>query len=286
MDKKWPILAGTTVLYGVFVVAGHRSLGDIVFAASVLPALAAGWAFGTSIGFISGLALGVLNLLVLLGFGYDAASLRTSIVGGCLVTLAGGFSGYVSRLARRLQANVDDLHRMQTKLIDAIERLDRAQEIARVGDFSVTLRAGTIRDPHLSKEAARIFGGKRRGSGSAESLEDFLALLRPDDREKARAALREAARADAAQASEEFVLNDGAERWLHVISRSERLPDGDVRIVGTVQDVTERKRHEQELLAKNAELKKLTDLMVGRELAIAKLKDEVSSLKRELSKRE
>jgi PAS domain S-box-containing protein len=124
------------------------------------------------------------------------------------------------------------------------ERLEEAQEIGGFGSFEVDV---TTWVGHCSPALQRIFGFE-----TEEPFQDLPAFLRryvhADDRErtdKARAKLLEEGGSD--EIEFRYLRPDGRERILHMRRRALRTAAGRVtRIVGTIQDVTELKRLEEQ----------------------------------------
>jgi PAS domain S-box-containing protein len=124
------------------------------------------------------------------------------------------------------------------------ERLAEAQEIGGFGSFEVDV---TTWIGHCSPALRRIFGIE-----TEEPFQDVLAFLRryihADDRErtdKARAKLLEEGGSD--EVEFRYLHPNGQERILHMRRRALRTVAGRVtRIVGTIQDVTELKRLEEQ----------------------------------------
>ncbi|NBV20561.1 MAG: response regulator [Proteobacteria bacterium] len=140
---------------------------------------------------------------------------------------------------RRLRREAEAVLRESQQL------LEKAQHIGQIGSW--------VSDPDLtgrliwSAQTARIFGfapGEFDGR-----VESFFALLHPDDR---------ACVAQAAQAAfiaglpynleHRIVRRDGQVRWVHEQADVERDPAGrPLRMVGVVQDITDRKHLEEQL---------------------------------------
>jgi len=57
-----------------------------------------------------------------------------------------------------------------------------------------------------------------------------------------------------------------------------------VKLFGTVQDITERRKTEEELKQKNAEMKRMNKIMTGRELKVLELKKEIEVLRQTSTK--
>jgi two-component system cell cycle sensor histidine kinase/response regulator CckA len=138
----------------------------------------------------------------------------------------------------RLEATINALERQR-------DFLERAQEVAHVGSWIAELD-GSDR-VIWSAQTSRIFGlvhGQFGGTTSA-----FFELVHEDDRDNIR---QEAAAAIAGtrpfNVEHRIVRGDGELRWLH--ARADIVKDdggAPVRMVGTVQDITERRTLEEQL---------------------------------------
>ncbi len=123
--------------------------------------------------------------------------------------------------------------------------LEKAQEVAHIGSWVAEIGASDALG--WSAETYRIFGIPR--GSFASTSEAFFQLVHEDDREMLRAAL-EAAKAGTATYDVEHrvVRGDGTVRWVHERADVQRDPSGaPIRMVGTVQDITERRRLEDQL---------------------------------------
>jgi two-component system, cell cycle sensor histidine kinase and response regulator CckA len=122
--------------------------------------------------------------------------------------------------------------------------LEKAQEIAHIGSWVTDIEQKQV---GWSRETHRIFGVPDGQFGG--SLEAFFSLVHPDDRDAVRAA------ADAAQKDyapydivHRIVRGDGGIRWVHEQADVIRDSEGRaLRMVGTVQDITERRLLEEQL---------------------------------------
>jgi len=135
--------------------------------------------------------------------------------------------------------------------------LQEAQEIAHVGSWtSGLLPEGKIL---CSPEAARIFGFPDE---SPVAVASFMAIVHPEDRARfqreTRAALEQGAPADI---EHRLQRPDGSVRWVHERGKVERDPAGrPLRLVGTVQDVTDRTLALEALRTSEAEFRLLAVL--------------------------
>lgn len=136
---------------------------------------------------------------------------------------------------------LEDLDRLLDERETMAISLDELQAVAGLGSWSLDLAS---RQHVLSRQAYHLLG---LPTDTPATPEDFLACLHPDDRERAQAAW-EAALAGAPLDLEIRILRGGAVCWLHVRAHIHRDWDGrPLRAVGTVQDITERKRADERL---------------------------------------
>jgi two-component system, cell cycle sensor histidine kinase and response regulator CckA len=136
--------------------------------------------------------------------------------------------------------------------------LQEAQEIAHVGSWI----SGLLPDGYIlfSREAARIFGLPEE---SPVAVASFMAIVHPEDRARFQRATR-AAIEHGAPADIEHRLQrpDGSVRWVHERGKVERdLAGRPLRLVGTVQDVTDRTRALEALRTSEAEFRLLAEAM-------------------------
>jgi PAS domain S-box-containing protein len=133
----------------------------------------------------------------------------------------------------------------RSDLEDTIAILERAQQIAHVGSWVAEF--GQSDHVRWSNETHRIFGvapGQFIGTRAA-----FYEFVHPDDREAVRTASRAATESGQRYDIEHrIVRTDGAVRWVHELADVVRDADGRaIRMIGTVQDVTDRRNLEDQL---------------------------------------
>ncbi len=132
-------------------------------------------------------------------------------------------------------------------------RLERAQKVARIGCWEWNLEKNLI---WWSDELYRVFGIEHRAV--APSIEEFMELVVPEDRATLQSQI-EAAMTRAGPSSVEYriCLSDGAKRDIFAEAEMDRDHHGQPkRLIGTVQDITERKRAQNQIIALNANLEK------------------------------
>lgn len=132
--------------------------------------------------------------------------------------------------------------------------LERAQEVANVGHWTLQAGPGAGSKLFLSKETCRIF----EIDSFDGRLQTFLAFIHPDDLHNVNKAMSMALVNQVAYSMDHrIVLKNGVEKWVHVQTEVTQGIDEDVpMLLGIVQDITERKKTEYEILSLNAGLEK------------------------------
>ena len=161
------------------------------------------------------------------------------------------------RARRALLSVLDDQRETQAALRASEARLNAAQARAKLGDWDLDLETHT---GSWSAEMYRIFGfdsAQRGPSPSGQRWAQFVTSVHPDDREAFMASLsREISTGQIHQHEFRIVRADADVRWIE--GRNEIVFDQagkPVRMVGTSQDITERKRAQEELNTSNEELR-------------------------------
>ncbi|HEX6711361.1 MAG TPA: ATP-binding protein, partial [Rubrobacter sp.] len=122
--------------------------------------------------------------------------------------------------------------------------LAEAQRIAHLGSWELDVNTG---ETSWSDEVFRMYGFEP--DAFLPSVERMMEAVHPDDRDTVRQAVHDALYGDRTYDFEHRVLRpDGKVRWIHRRAEVVRGEDGEpLRMVGTVHDVTERRRAEEEL---------------------------------------
>jgi PAS domain S-box-containing protein len=122
--------------------------------------------------------------------------------------------------------------------------LEKAQEVAQIGSWVSDFDGSPA--VSWSNQTCRIFGVQP--ADFAGTVEAFLHFVHPDDRDavkRAGGAARTGARYDI---EHRIVRPDGTVRWVHEQADLVRNENGaPIRMVGTVQDITERRQLEEQL---------------------------------------
>jgi len=131
-----------------------------------------------------------------------------------------------------------------TRLAELGDGLDRAQRIAQMGNWDWRIRENRL---HWSDGIYRLFGVEPGAFGA--SYEAFLEFVHPHDREAVDLEVRGALAGGTPYDIEHRIRRpDGAVRMVHESAEILRDADGaPMRMIGTVQDITERKQAEEAL---------------------------------------
>jgi len=124
-------------------------------------------------------------------------------------------------------------------------QLREAQRVARIGSWSLTLDTGEL---DWSDMIYEIFEIDREQFGA--TYERFLSAIHPDDRDAVNEAYQESVRDRTAYGiTHRLLMPDGRVKHVHERGETTYADDGTpLRSIGTVQDVTQIKQTEQELL--------------------------------------
>ena len=167
----------------------------------------------------------------------------------------------------------DDLHKsfkeLETTnkaLLTSETYLAEAQTLSHTGSWAWSPTTGEIR--YWSEECYRVLGFDP--AGSLPRFDTFFQRVHPDDQDAARQRFEKAIR-DKADFEMDYriVHSDGESRNIHVVGHPTLGPSGDLReFVGTVIDVTERLRAEDELKRAFDNIKELKDQLYKENLAL------------------
>lgn len=140
--------------------------------------------------------------------------------------------------------DVTERRRIEHELRASEGRLQEAERIARIGSWHLDVQSDRLL---WSNEVFRLFGVEP--GVFAGSYQAFLDAVHPDDRDRVDQSYQASlANQTAYEATHRIRLANGDVRWLHERAESRFGPDGrPVRSIGTVRDVTESRRHEEQI---------------------------------------
>ena len=146
--------------------------------------------------------------------------------------------------------NITEAKAAAEKIKESEARLAEAQEVAKIGSWETNLQTFEV---IWSKETQRIFGNKN--FEAIISHEKFLEFTHPLDKEKVDKAFIESIPKTSINAlvhriiTPDNIVKDVEERW-HIVNDGTGKP---LRAIGTVQDITERKKADDKI--KESELR-------------------------------
>lgn len=175
----------------------------------------------------------------------------------------------VSMLA--VTIDITDRRQMEEALRENEQRLKQAQQIAHVGDWEWELSTNRV---WWSDELYRIYGYEPHEIAPDYGL--VVRIMHPDSKEEFLGSIDAALKQDRHfEMDYRFFRKDGTEAVLHTIGHVIRDASlAPVRMFGIVQDITERKRMEQELQASESLYRNLieTTAAVAWEVDIASMR--------------
>ncbi|MBF0620727.1 MAG: PAS domain S-box protein [Magnetococcales bacterium] len=123
------------------------------------------------------------------------------------------------------------------------DRLTKAQQISNTGHWIWILETNRLQ---LSNEACRILGLDVQ-TNKVITYESLFEFIHPDDRTLISDSLDKALTSDNTYRAEyRIVLPENKEKVIHELAEIVRTPEGNpVKIIGTIQDITQRKQAEQ-----------------------------------------
>lgn len=146
-----------------------------------------------------------------------------------LLVLSGDLEEIVATRTKRLQETTD--------------LLKEAQRIGQMGHWEWDVQDDSIK---WSDEVYRLFG--LRQNASVTSYDDFLQTVHPDDRDKVITAMEKALIQGCYRTSHRILWGDGSIRYIEGMGRvTYGQNDRPLRMVGTLQDITEEQCLQQQL---------------------------------------
>lgn len=185
---------------------------------------------------------------------------------------------YVAGDRKVVQCNIRDITErkaVKEALAAAEERFRLAEKAGHIGSWEWDMIGDRL---HWSEEIYRIFDKDPRTF--TPSNEAVFGAIVPEDRPRARAAVEASVKQQQPFDLEYRIqTGNGEVRWLH--SHGRVLNDGQgnpVRAVGIIENITGRKRAEEEVKRQLEELQRWHAAMLDREDRVRELKEEVNAL--------
>lgn len=162
--------------------------------------------------------------------------------------------------------DITDRKRAKEALKESEHYLSKAQSIAHIGHWSMDAETN---DGYGSDELYRIFGLNR----SKASRDIFLEVVHPDDREYDLYHLERAIKhGDGWNIEYRLVCKDGTEKTVQSIGEAIVDKTGKtIRLVGTIQDITDRKRAEERLKESAKELRDEREILSEKNIALKQI---------------
>ncbi len=165
----------------------------------------------------------------------------------------------VEERTRELKREITENIKTVEELRKSEERLSEAQRIARIGNWDWDIAKNKL---YWSGEIYRIFGREPQSFGA--TYQAFLDFVYPGDRESVKKAVDRALYERAPYNIEHRVVRpDGDVRYVHEYGGVSYDEDGSpLRMIGTVQDITDRRRAEDALRDSEQKLRELSTKLV------------------------
>ena len=148
--------------------------------------------------------------------------------------------------------DITERKKAEDQLKQSERSLSEAQRIAHLGNWSWNIKNDELK---WSDEIYRIFG--LTPEKSVASYDSFLKKVHPDDRDRVNNAVKDALTGKDYSIDHRIILGDGSQRVVHelgeVIFDKNNIP---VQMIGTVHDITERKKAEEKLKETIGELER------------------------------
>jgi predicted ATPase/signal transduction histidine kinase len=154
-----------------------------------------------------------------------------------------------------------DLHRSYSDLYRSEASLAEGQRLSHTGSFGWSVLSGDI---YWSEETYKIFELDR---AVKPTLELIFQRIHPNDRDLVQQTIDRSSEARAnLDLEHRLLMPDGSVKYLHVLARALKPSSGTLEYVGTVMDVTERKRAEESLREARANLARVSRVTTMGEL--------------------
>ncbi len=150
----------------------------------------------------------------------------------------------LNEVNKQLRKEVERRSFIEKTLFDSEERLRLSQQIANIATWEWDVEQDNM---FWSARAAEAFG--HPGSVTETSSERFYRNIIDEDKVRVRATIDEAV-STRGECNTEFrvLLSSGEIRWLQIMAHSSNDTENSTKLLGVVQDITDRKRAQLELI--------------------------------------
>jgi diguanylate cyclase (GGDEF)-like protein/PAS domain S-box-containing protein len=242
-------LAGWVIYLGALLLL-YFNFGLNANALEVLPVILSAWLLGWRAGLVIGIVSYPLNVLVFWLLGYSRINAMLGwpmfppIVG---MTAIGGIVGWLRELRNMLQRQLAEHARVQETLRASEALLNASQRLSQVGGWEWHVERQRI---FWTEETYRIHDltPGEMVVGSPEHISRSSECYRPEDRPVILAAFQRCAEQGEPYDLElPFTSATGRPLWIRTTARAIREQGRIVKVIGTIMDITERKRTEAAL---------------------------------------
>jgi PAS domain S-box-containing protein len=135
---------------------------------------------------------------------------------------------------------------------------------------------------YISPGYEKIWG--RTVDSLYQNPKQWIDAIVPEDRDRVLDAAMKKQTAGTYDEEYRITRNDGTIRWIHDKAYPIRDEKGNVyRVVGIATDITDQKKTQEKIQENLATIEKLNSFMVGRELKLVELKQEIEELKQKVN---
>jgi PAS domain S-box-containing protein len=283
--RYYEVLGAIQVLSDIFLISyllfSHGGIESRSIVAYAIPILAAGALFGQKMNYAAaGISSAIYVLILLLDWTrivpspgaefqqwhQDGTFYITSILFYPVTLMVISLmSDFIQRL----------LAEEKSKVEAKATALNQAQAIAHLGSWEMDVATGIIT---LSDELYRILGIEEKDPKT--NSEAIQASIHPDDRDRLNAITEKALKDHRPYEFEHRIRRpDGSERTLRAMGQVELSAFSQpVKMFGVALDITDMRSAEKSAEQRASELEKFNELMIGRELKMAELKERIKVL--------
>ena len=172
--------------------------------------------------------------------------------------------------------NITNYKKAEESLKSEQTILRKSQELASIGSWMINLKTGAVK---VSQELNKLYELPEKDE---YTLSELTSRIHPEDQEEREKKWHEALKKGSYDSVYRLLIN-GQTKWIRtngeIVYDSKNQPE---LIYGAVQDITKQKETEQKLTDYAKETALFNEAMVGRELRIIELKEEVNALAKKL----